>query len=94
MSVDALHSEAAARPSLTEAVATEVRAEMARRRITQSALADSLGRTQQYVSRRVSGEVAMDTTDIAEFAEHLRVSPRELLMAAIGRCGRESAPAA
>jgi cyanate lyase len=89
VSVKALHSETPVRPSLTEAVATEVRAEMARRRVTHSALAAALGRSQMYVTRRTSGEVAMDTTDIADFAENLSVSPRDLLLAAISRCDRD-----
>lgn len=52
---------------------------MARRRITQRALALAIGKTQQFVSRRVSGEVAFDTDDIDAIAQQLEVSPYELL---------------
>jgi transcriptional regulator with XRE-family HTH domain len=65
--------------TLTAAVAAEVRAEMGRRRITQAELAAGIGRTQQFVSRRISGDVAMDTDDIDQIARHLGVSPLGLL---------------
>jgi len=52
---------------------------MGRRRVTQAELAGALGRTQQFVSRRVSGEVAMDTDDIDHIASHLGINALDLL---------------
>lgn len=45
-------------------MAAEVRAWMGRRRVTQTELAAVLGKSQPYVSRRLSGEVAFDTDDL------------------------------
>jgi transcriptional regulator with XRE-family HTH domain len=69
--------------TLTDAVAAEVRAEMARKRVTQGALARAIGKTQQFVSRRISGEVAFDTDDIDVIARELDVSPLDLLRRAV-----------
>ena len=40
--------------TLSESVASEIRAELARQRITQSTLAERLGEAQTWVSRRVN----------------------------------------
>jgi transcriptional regulator with XRE-family HTH domain len=59
--------------SLPQVVATEIRAEMARQRITQMALAARLGRSQPYVCRRLTGEVAFDLAELELVAEALGV---------------------
>lgn len=57
-----------------ELVAGEIRAELARARITQSALAEQLGVSRTWVSRRLSGEVPLSVGDVAAIAERLGVS--------------------
>jgi transcriptional regulator with XRE-family HTH domain len=58
---------------LNESIASEVRAEMARRSLTQTDLAARLGWNQSMLSRRLSGEVAFSTTDIEQLANALSV---------------------
>lgn len=65
--------------SLPQKTAAEVRAEMARQRISQSALAEQLGRTQQYVSRRIVGEVPFDVADLEKIAEFFGVPVSRLV---------------
>ncbi len=64
---------------LTEAVAGQVRAEMARARITGTQLAEKIGRTGSYVARRLNGAVAFDTDDLAAIAEVLRIDVVDLI---------------
>jgi transcriptional regulator with XRE-family HTH domain len=54
-------------------VADNVRAELARRRILQSDLADLLDLTKQSISRRLCGEVPFRDAELAKIAEHLGV---------------------
>lgn len=55
--------------TLRATVAGEVRAMMARRRITQTDLANKLGWTQSYVSRRLSGDVPFDIDELEVLAD-------------------------
>lgn len=64
--------------SYTESVAAEIRAEMARQRITQRDLAASAGLTTAYLSRRLTGDVALSTEDIERLAGALGVPISEL----------------
>lgn len=57
--------------SLRQRVAAEVRAEMARRRVSQSELARRLGEGQPWVNRRVNGDVALDLDDLERISEAL-----------------------
>ena len=59
------------RQSYAESVAATVRAEVARRRVTQGALAEVLGMSQAAVSRRLSGAVAFDVEELSVVAAHL-----------------------
>lgn len=61
------------------AVAAEVRAAAARRRISGSELARRLGKTQSWVSRRMVGDIPLGLDDLEGFAEALGVSPFDLL---------------
>lgn len=54
---------------INQAVAEEVRAAMARRRITQAALGRILGLGQSAISRRLSGDVPFDVVEINRIAE-------------------------
>lgn len=64
---------------LTEIVAAEVRAHMARARINQTQLAGALGLTQSSVSKRLRGVVAFNTDELQTVANLLGVHPAELL---------------
>lgn len=54
-------------------VAAEVRAEMARARISGSRLGKMTGKSQAYWSRRITGDVAFDVDDLATLAGLLGV---------------------
>lgn len=64
-----------ARPPLAprEYVAAEVRAYMARRRITGNQLPGLIGKSQSYWSRRLNGETAFDVDDLAVLGRLLDV---------------------
>lgn len=50
--------------SLNDTVAAEVRAELGRQRITGAKLAERLGVSGVWVSRRLSGHIALTTDDL------------------------------
>lgn len=56
-------------------VAAEVRAEMARQRISQSRVRLALGLSQSAMSRRITGELPFDVGELAALAELLGVPP-------------------
>lgn len=58
---------------LQEQVASEIRAYLARRRISASRAAEALGWSQAYISRRISGVTAFDVADLEALAELLDV---------------------
>lgn len=58
---------------LREQVAEEVRALLGRRQVSQQRLAEALGRSQAYVSRRTNGGVAFDLDDLEAIAAMLDV---------------------
>lgn len=64
---------------LRQAVAEEVRALLARRRISGVGLAARIGRSQAYVSRRLTGETAFDLDDLDRIAEVLGVDVVQLI---------------
>jgi transcriptional regulator with XRE-family HTH domain len=78
--------------TLREAVAEEVRATLARRRMSASALARTLGKSQTYVWRRLSGETALDTDDLEAIAGVLRIPVVELLPEDVRQGGHVSGP--
>jgi len=57
----------------TGKVATELRAELARRKMSGRAFAKASGVTNAYMTRRLSGEVAMTVDDLTLFAAVLNV---------------------
>lgn len=71
------------RQSLAERVASNVRAEMARNGVTQTALAGKLHRTQQYVSRRISGNIPFDLAELDEIAQVIGCPVSNLLNEAV-----------
>ena len=56
-----------------EAIAAEVRAELARRKPSGVRVARSLGWTQNYISRRLSGTVPFDAADLLAIADLIDV---------------------
>jgi transcriptional regulator with XRE-family HTH domain len=60
-------------------VAGEVRAAMARRRISQTALAEALGMSQAAISRRLTGTIPFDVAELSAIATILGVPLSALL---------------
>lgn len=67
--------------SLDELVSREIRAEMGRQRIIQSTLAEAMGVTDNWVSRRLRDETPITVKDLEKFAAALGVSVMDLLQA-------------
>lgn len=57
----------------TKRVAAEVRAEMARQKVSQETLCLRIGMSQSTLSRRMTGEYPFDTTELATIAAALGV---------------------
>ncbi len=74
-----------ARIHLREMIAEEIRALMARRRVTGARLGLAIGKSDMYVSRRVRGETAFDVDDLEAIAEFFDVSVVDLMPASITR---------
>ena len=66
---------------LSDQVAEEIRVLLVRRRRSASDLARQIGMTQPYLSRRLTGEVALDLDDLQRIAHALDVDVRDLLPA-------------
>lgn len=62
-----------------DTLAANIRAEMARRRITQSRVAKALGVSQAAVSRRLVGTAAISAVELTQIADLLEVPVAELL---------------
>ena len=58
---------------LRERVVVAVRVEMARQGITQTRLAELTGLSQAYISRRMTGDTALDIDDLDKIATALQV---------------------
>lgn len=69
--------------SLAGAVAATVRAEMARRNIKQTKLADDLGWTQPKAARRLKGESQIPWNDLPEIAGVLKMTVPALMAAIV-----------
>lgn len=67
----------------SQAVAGAVRAEVARRQISQRELAVQLGMSRSSLNRRIRGEQAWDTDELHRVAELLKVDVRDLLPTAV-----------
>ena len=76
--------------TLTLAVAQELRAHMARQRVSQRQLARILHVSHQWVSQRLLGVVAMSTVDIERIASALGISERRLLLDALNSLEEET----
>lgn len=60
-------------------VAGEIRAELARQRVTQTELVRRLGVSRPWLVRRLSGETPLSMTDVATIAELLEVPVTQLV---------------
>ena len=67
--------------TLADSVAAEVRAQLARRQSTGTALANAIGKSEMYVSRRLRGETPFDLIDLEQAARFLGVAVADLLPA-------------
>lgn len=65
--------------SPAQRVASQVRAELARQSKTQTDLGEALSLSQTAISRRITGEVAFDVTELALTAVYLGVPVSSLL---------------
>lgn len=65
--------------SLREQTAGELRAQLARRRISASELARRIGWKQPYMARRIDGRVALDLDDLELIAQALGIAVTDLL---------------
>lgn len=70
-------------PSASAEVATLLRMELARRRISQAQFARTFGMNGQWVWRRLSGETPMTLDDLDMFASLLDLDAAELLRQSI-----------
>jgi len=77
-----------ARTSLSERVAEEIRAQMARKRITGAALAKTLKVSPAWISYRLSGKQPIDLNDLEAIAEALGVAVAELFPSDISQIRR------
>lgn len=64
---------------MRERIAEEIRALLARKRVSASKLARLMGVTQPYISRRLTGETALDVDDLDRIARALEVTVVDLL---------------
>jgi transcriptional regulator with XRE-family HTH domain len=58
---------------LSQTITQEIRAEMARQRLSQHALAERLGWTQGYLNRRLTADVSMSIEDLEAIARGLGI---------------------
>lgn len=65
--------------SVTAAVAAEVRAEVARKQISQEKLAERVGCSRPYLQRRLTGTTPFDVAELALVAEALGVPMTQFL---------------
>jgi transcriptional regulator with XRE-family HTH domain len=64
--------------TFSDVIRTEIRAEMARQRLSQQNLADKLGWGQTVVSKRLTGKVAITADEVKQIADALGVTPAVL----------------
>lgn len=73
-------------------IAEEIRVMLARRMMSASELARQIGATQPYISRRLTGEIAFDTDDLAQIAEVFGVAVTALFPRREGERAAEIKP--
>ena len=78
--------------SLRDGTAEEVRALLARRRMTPTALARQMKVSQTYIWRRLEGKTAFDMDDLEAIAGILSVAPGDLLPLRARGTGQTTVP--
>lgn len=68
----------------TQTVGANIRAEVARRGLTQAALAEVIGVSQSQLSKRLRGVIPFDVNEVAAIANALDVPITELVTAKAG----------
>jgi len=68
--------------AISETIAATIRAELARRKLTQEGLAAALGLSQPNVSRRLAGATPWNVEELAAVADLFGMEVRDLLPAA------------
>ena len=63
--------------SLAQRAVAEIRAEMGRQKLSGVKLAEILGWSQQFIARRLRGEIALTLDELEQIARALRVSPEQ-----------------
>lgn len=71
--------------ALSRAVSAELRAEMARLRVTGQALARKIGRSQNYVAKRLRDDMAMTIDDVEVIAAALGTTYEAVMKHALER---------
>lgn len=66
-------------PVHEERVGDRVRSQLALRELSQASLAQALGHNQQWVSRRLTGDVAFSVDEVIAIARFLEIDVAELL---------------
>ena len=80
------------RNDLAGAIASELRAEKGRQRLSQRALADLIGRDQSYVSKRLSGQASLTLDEYVTLCEALGVRPDAMLRRALDQIAAVTPP--
>lgn len=86
---DGRMNEGSTQKRLGPAVAEEVRALLARRRISGVQFAKKIGKSQPYFSRRLNGDVAFDLDDLEAIATALDIDVSDLFPSREGRSSRD-----
>jgi len=70
-------------PTLSQAVVAEIRAEMGRQQKSGRAVAEAMGVSHIYLSRRLTGKVPLTLTDVDRIARALGVPAAKFLPASL-----------
>lgn len=65
-------------PSFSDAVAAEIRAEIARQGLSRGAAADRIGVPDYWLTNRLSGRTSISLDDLHRIATGLGINPRQL----------------
>lgn len=70
-------------PSLSDTLSAKLRGAAAERKCTGAALADALGNSPLWVSRRLTGTVPLSVEDLVRICDVLSVDPVEVFASAL-----------
>jgi transcriptional regulator with XRE-family HTH domain len=75
---------------LARAVSAEVRAAMARLRLSQMTVAEASEVSQNYLSKRLRDEMSFTLTDLERLSSVLRMAPEDLINKAVDSLSRDA----